>query len=381
MHTPRSPRSIFTCATVLALLASTGTAHAQYARRDLVSNVPGQAAFTDPNLVNGWGVAFNPTGVVWVSAAGTGTSTLYNGLGQVNPLVVDIPAPGGGLGTPTGIVFSGGADFIVTDGAVSAPARFIFATEQGMISGWAPAVPPPPPSRDAMPAVDRSDVNANYKGLALASTPGGNRLLAADFANGRIDTFDGGFNLLGQSFNDPTLPGGYSPFNVSAMGGRVYVTYALQDAGGEEEVIGAGNGIVSVFGTDGSFQQRLVDTGDVLNAPWGMAIAPAGFGPLSGALLVGNFGDGRINAFDPVTGAPLGVLPGDDGNPLEVDGLWGFAFGNGVQFQPRTTLFFAAGPDGETNGLYGRIDVPAPGCAAVLMSVAAHGLGRRRRAR
>ncbi len=386
MHARVSTHRTFTLGATLAaaaLLAGAGTANAQYARRNLVSNVPGVGSFTDPNLRNAWGVAFNPAGVVWVSAEATGKSTLYNGQGQPNPLVVDVPGPGGPptpVGEPTGIVFSGSSDFVVTNGVASGPARFIFATEQGTIAGWAPAVPPPPPSTRAFTAVDRSADGASYKGLGIASTGAGNRLYAADFHNGRVDTFDGAFNLLAGAFVDPALPAGYAPFNVSAIGGSVYVTYGLQDASGEEEVIGAGNGIVNVFNTDGSFQQRLV-TGGALNAPWGMAIAPNDFGIFSNALLVGNFGDGRINAFDSATGALLGTLEDANGDEIVVDGLWGFAFGNNVQFQPRNTLFFAAGPNGELDGLYGRIDVPAPGGAAVLTTVAALGLGRRRRAR
>jgi uncharacterized protein (TIGR03118 family) len=360
----------------LAIAAGASSASAQYHRRDLVSNQPGAAAFTDPNLINGWGVAFNPAGFVWVSSADASKSTLYNGLGQPQSLVVDIPSPGSLTGgNPTGIVFSGSSDFVVNDGlGHSGPSRFLFATENGTIAGWSPTIPP---GNQALAGADHSVGGASYKGLALGGSASGNRLFAADFHNARIDTFNSTFGDVTLPFNDPSLPAGYAPFNAMNLGGKLFVTYAQQDATGDEEVTGPGLGLIDVFDFDGNFQQRLVSPGGDLNAPWGMAIAPADFGAFSNALLVGNFGDGRINAFNPITGAPMGPLVDGTGAPIEIDGLWGIAFGNGLQFQPRTTLFFAAGPDDEANGLYGRIDVPAPGSAAVLMSVAALGLGRR----
>jgi uncharacterized protein (TIGR03118 family) len=319
-----------------------------YAVTNLVSDGAVAAAHTDPNLVNGWGVAFNPTGFVWVSAAGTSKSTLYDGNGVVQSLVVATP-PG-----PTGIVFSGGSDFVVTRGAVSGPSRFIFAGEGGTLAGWSPAVNP----NATVTAYDGGAAGKSYKGLALASQGGANFLYATDFHNGRIDMFDRTFTPFSTAgrFTDPALPAGYAPFGIQAVGDRIYVAYGRQDADAHDAVNGAGLGVIDVYDTAGALVRRLV-TGGVLNAPWGMAMAPAGFGTFSNALLVGNFGDGRIHAFDPATGDLLGTLRQADGTPIEIDGLWGIAFGNGVNAQPTTTLFFAAGPADETHGLYGRIDL------------------------
>lgn len=360
----------------LALAAIAGPAHAQYARHDLVSDIPGRADFTDPSLVNPWGVAFNPTGVVWVADNRTGKSTLYNGLGQPQTLVVDVPSVDAPTGGPaTGTAFYGGAGFQIGAPGASAAARFLFAGEDGVISAWAPSIPPPPPSTQAQRVIDNSAAGANYKGLAV----GGERLYAADFANGRIDSFDNAFTPLALSFSDPTLPAGLSPFNVAAIGGKVYVAYAQVDPATGDEVTGAGLGQVDVFSADGALERRLIAPGRELNAPWGLAVAPAGFGDLSGALLVGNFGDGRINAFDPATGDFLGPLTDASGAAIEIDGLWGIQFGNGVQSQPVNTLFFAAGIEDEQHGLYGRIDaIPAPGGLALAASVFIFGARRRR---
>lgn len=354
-------------------LAIATPAQAQFERRNLVAHQAGLADFTDPNLVNPWGVAFNPTGFVWVSNRGTATSTLYNGLGQPQTLVVDIPTSSSLKGGPaTGIVFYGGPGFTVTDGAgASGASRFIFAGADGVISGWAPGVPAPAPSRQAFKGADRSASGASYLGLAQA----GDRLYAADFKNGRIDSFDSAFAPLALSFADDQLPADYAPSNIQALGGKLYVTYAQRDAAGNE-VAGTGLGRVNVFTTDGQLEQRLLSGGG-LNAPWGLAIAPAGFGALAGSLLVGNAGDGLIHAFNPITGAPPTVLTDAAGNPIRIAGLRGLAFGNGVQQQPLTTLFFAAGDD--DSGVYGRIDaIPAPGPASVL-AVSLLGLARRRR--
>lgn len=354
-----------TCSTItrLALAALAGPAHAQYLRHDLVSDIAGRADFTDPNLVNPWGVAFNPTGFVWVADNHTGKSTLYDGLGTPQSLIVDVPGVTAATGGPTtGIAFYGGTGFQVGAPGASAAARFIFAGEDGVISAWAPTIPAPPPSKQAQRMVDHSGQGANYKGLAV----GGERLYAADFANARIDSFDNTFAPLSLAFQDPGLPAGLAPFNVAAIGGKVYVSYAKVDPATGDEVTGAGLGQVDVFTADGALERRLIASGGELNAPWGMALAPSDFGAFSGALLVGNFGDGRINAFDPVTGTFLGALADSSGAEIEIEGLWGIAFGNGVQSQPVNTLFFAAGIEDEAHGLYGRIDViPAPGGLAL----------------
>lgn len=319
----------------------------------LVSDGSG-AAHTDANLVNGWGVAFNPTGFVWVADNGTGKSTLYDGSGVPQSLVVSIPPGAAGDAEPTGIVFNGSStDFMVSAGGVSGASAFVFAGQAGTLAGWSPAV-----NRTvAITAVDASATGTSYTGLALAPTGAGQRLYAADFHNRKVDVYDTAFALVTPpgAFTDPALPAGYAPFGIQALGGRLYVTYAQQDAGGDE-VRGAGLGVVDVYDTAGVFIRRLA-TGGPLNAPWGLALAPGNFGSFSNALLVGNFGDGRINAFDPNTGIFLGALADGNGQALVVDGLWGMAFGNGVNNQPTNTLFVAAGPADETHGLYARIDM------------------------
>jgi uncharacterized protein (TIGR03118 family) len=321
----------------------------QFTTTSLVADTAGTvaAAHVDANLVNAWGIAFNPTGFVWVSAAGTGKSTLYDGLGVPQTLVVDTPPE------PTGIVFNGTQDFKVAENGRSGASPFIFATESGRIAGWAPSV-----NRTvAIQAVDGSAQNAVYKGLAIGAVGGINYLYATDFANGRIDVFDGTFNqvTLG-AFRDPGVPADYAPFGIQAAGDRLYVTYGKREPGGDEEEKGAGLGYVSVYDMSGNLVRTLV-AGGALNAPWGLALAPVDFGTFSGKLLVANFGDGRINAYDPATGAPAGTLSRTDGTPIAIDGLWGIAFGNGVNQQPKNTLFFTAGPADETHGQYGRIDM------------------------
>jgi uncharacterized protein (TIGR03118 family) len=328
-----------------------------YSNHVLVSDGNVAADFTDPNLVNGWGVAFNPTGPAWVADNGKGKSTLYDGTGKAVPLVVTIPGVGGADAAPTGIVFAGGTDFVVsmmtTSGTLTGPARFIFATEGGTIAGWAPnvnvttAITVPTPAH-----------NASYKGLALSGNGMTHLLYAADFHNNRVDVFDGNFKPVVKrgAFFDPMLPKGYAPFGIQAITGDIYVSYAKQDpAGGGDEVKGPGFGFVDVYSPDGVLVGRFASRG-VLNAPWGMALAPNSFGDFGGAILVGNFGDGTINAFDPRTGHFLGTLRDESQRRIRVDGLWGIAFGNGVLAQKTNALYYAAGPNDEANGAYGVIE-------------------------
>ncbi|MDN3919856.1 TIGR03118 family protein [Roseateles violae] len=329
---------------------STGTSNA-YALSVLVTDTPQSAysmsgSYSDAKLVNCWGIAFNPQGFVWVANEATATSTLYDGMGVPQSLVVTTPPK------PIGIVFNGStSDFRLGSGGTSGPSPFLFATEDGLLAAWAPSVN----ATVALPVYDGSAAGKSYTGLALASAGGAALLYAADFAHGAIDAFDAGFNpLAGSRFVDPGLPAGYAPFNVQTLGDRVYVAYAKRDAGGDE-VKGAGLGRVNVFDSAGTLIRQLV-AGGALNAPWGLALAPAGFGAFANALLVGNFGDGKINAFDASTGAMLGALAKSDGSAIAIDGLWGLAFGNGINSQPATTLFFTAGPADETHGVYGRID-------------------------
>lgn len=336
-----------------------GERHDQsYTNQRLVSNGAFQANFTDPHLKNAWGVAFNPQAFVWVADADGNVATLYDGNGQPSPqptpLVVAIPGPDGTPGNPTGIVFSGGNDFAVTKGGVTGFARFIFATEQGNLAGWAPNV-------DATHAVfvpkDPADKEqASYKGLALSGNGTTHLLYAANFLQGRVDVFDGTFKpvTVAGRFRDPHLPARYAPFGIQAINGDIYVTYAKQNDAGDEEVHGQGLGFVDVFDPDGRLLRRVASRG-ALNAPWGLALAPASFGKFGGALLVGNFGDGTINAYGPLTGAWLGSLRDRNGNRIRIDGLWGMQFGNGILNQKANQLFYASGPNDEEDGVYGVI--------------------------
>ena len=268
-------------------------------------------------------------------------------------------------GAPTGVVFNGGTGFVVTSGSASGAARFIFATEQGTILGWSPAVAP----TQAVVGVDNSARGAVYKGLAIASTAAGDRLYAANFRAATVDVFDAAFHAVAGGFADPGLPLGYAPFGIRNLGGTIYVTYALQDADKKDDVAGVGHGFVNAFDTDGHLLRRVASTGR-LNSPWGLALAPADFGKFSGSLLVGNFGDGHINAFG------LGQFQGNgelqqrgqlhaaDGRPVTIDGLWAIAFGNGAAAGPTNALFFTAGPFDEAHGLFGKLVVTsAPGQA------------------
>jgi uncharacterized protein (TIGR03118 family) len=331
-----------------------------YRQRNLVSSGPAvPAEHTDPNLVNGWGVAFNPFGVVWVSDERTGLSTLYDGNGVPQTLVVRIPpAVAGQTGTPTGIVFYGGPAFAVSNGSVSAPARFIFASRDGTISGWAPSVN----LNNAIQVVDNHAAGSLYTGLALGAGGTGPLLYAADFRNARIDVFNAAFAavaLPGTPFVDPGIPAGYAPYGLQAINGDIYVTWARQNAARDAADTGKGLGYVSVFDPNGAFVRRFASRG-ALNAPWGLALAPDSFGHHGGRLLVGNAGDGEINAYDPWSGLWVGKLRGLDRKPIRIDGLWGLQFGNGLSNQPTNTLFFAAGPDGGAQGLYGRLDAAGP---------------------
>ena len=309
----------------------------------------------DANLKNGWGIAFNPTGPVWVSDNDTKKSTLYDGNGVAQALVVTIPPNTAGQAAgPTGIVFNTSTDFqISANGGAASNALFIFATDAGTIAAWSPKALP----TQAVTAHDDGAGGAVYKGLAIGMNAGANLLFATDFHNKKIDVFDKSFNKiqLAGGFIDPNLPAGLSPFGIAAIGGTVYVTFAVLGPDGHTQMNGAGNGVVDAFDAAGNFIKRVA-TGGVLNSPWGVALAPANFGAASNELLVGNFGDGTINVFDPNTGAFIGALTQTDGTIFKQTGLWGIAFGNNVDNQPLNTLFFAAGPT-PTSGVYGRLDL------------------------
>ena len=343
-------------------IASPCAAQLAYLQTNLVSDIPGMAANTDPHLVNPWGIASSGSSPFWVSDNGTGVSTLYNTSGTPQPLVVTIPpAPGGvGPGTPTGIVFNGSSDFEVNPGA---SARFIFATEAGTIAAWAPSV-----GTIAVTKVDNSAAGAVYKGLAIGNNGAGNFLYASNFGSNAINVFSATYSptSLPGSFVDPNVPAGFAPFNIQNLGGTLYVTYAkVNPADPEEDLAGPGNGFVDRFDTNGNLLNRLITMGP-LNSPWGVATAPPGFGKFANDLLVGNFGDGRINAFDPVTGAFLGFLKDTNGNPIEIDGLWGLRVGNGGNGGDPDTVYFTAGISDEQHGLFGSIASSVPDSSSTL---------------
>jgi uncharacterized protein (TIGR03118 family) len=339
---------------LLALPFAGGGTNTFFSRHDLVSDGFVPADFTDPNLVNAWGLAASPTGPWWVAAADSGVATVYDGDGNILPLVVSIPGIPG-PGEPTGMAFNPTPEFVVSDGPDSGPAAFLFASEDGTISGWNPNVPPS--STQAFIVVDNSPTGAIYKGLALSVTPKINLLYATDFHNNKVDVFRGDFTPFDThgGFVDPNLPSGFAPFGIAYLAGKIYVTYAMQDAAGEDDVTGEGLGYVDVYEIGGAFVKRLISAGP-LNAPWGLALAPPGFGTFGSTLLVGNFGDGRINAFDPKTGLHRGRLKDGTGRALRIDGLWALGFGNDALAGSSDTLYFTAGPDDEAHGLFGRID-------------------------
>jgi uncharacterized protein (TIGR03118 family) len=346
--------------------AGHATATRTYAQTNLVSDIPGLAAHTDPNLRNSWGTATGPGLPIWVSDNASGVTTLYDGQGNPQPgsgdnqLVVTIPAPPsagpGAVGAPDGTVFNPTAGgFLVSRNGVSASARFLFATEDGTIAGWSPSVDP----TRAVLAADRStvtdpagDVGALYKGLALVNTATGKFLYATNFRFGTVDVFNNNFELV-NSFTDPTVPAGFAPFGIHNIGGDLYVTFAKQDAAKHDDDAGPGHGFVDVFAPNGDLIQRLASRGR-LNSPWAVTLAPSTFGAFGGDILVGNFGDGRINAFDPATGQFLGQLRSQQG-PITIPGLWGLRFPTGSLNVTPNALYFTAGPNHEADGLLGHI--------------------------
>jgi uncharacterized protein (TIGR03118 family) len=336
----------------------TVTAPTPFSATKLVADTAAAGAVTtDVNLVNPWGIAFGPTSPSWVANNHGETSTLYNGNGTAQSLVVSFAS---GF-DPTGIVFNGSTDFVVTSATKSGAARFIFVGEGGMLAGWSSAVD----LSNAITVYTAAD-GAVYKGLAIANNGSGNFLYATDFHNGKVDVFNSAFAKQASSsfaFTDPSLPAGYAPFGIQALktgasdAVQIWVSYAKQDAPpSNDNVNGAGLGLVDIYDTNGNFIKQFVATGGRLNAPWGIALAPGDFGTLGNALLVGNFGDGKINGYDRTTGAYLGTVADSTGSAFAVPGLWGIAFGNDAVNQPHDTLFYAAGTNNEANGEYGRID-------------------------
>jgi uncharacterized protein (TIGR03118 family) len=339
-----------------------------FTQTNLVSDIPGLAAVTDPNLVNPWGIASSGSSPFWVSANGAGKSTLYNSAGAIQGLVVTIPGTGGNPGAPTGALFNATTNFNSD--------LFIFAGEDGLITGWRGAL-----GTTAEVLLDSTASGAVYKGLATGTIGADTYLYAADFHNNQITVIPGtGAPALSGNFTDPNPITGYAPFNIQNIGGQLYVTYALQDAPKHDDVPGAGNGYVDVYSLNGAFVTRLITAG-ALNSPWGLAVAPGTFGGAAGDLLVGNFGDGTINAYDLNTGVLKGTLA-NLGAPLVNDGLWGLRFGNGGNGGSVNSLYLTAGLNGEQDGLFARIDaVPEPSTIALLAGglIFVRMLGRKRR--
>ncbi|PYQ15949.1 MAG: TIGR03118 family protein [Acidobacteria bacterium] len=338
-HSLPHGRSLAALVAVMALAVLAPAAEDNsYTAHNLVADTPGTADHTDPNLVNAWGLAASPTSPWWVADNGTDVSTIYRADGTAVPLIVQVPS------RPTGLVFW----------SFTMRAVFVFATEVGTIRGWHPTQ-----GNQTVILADRSGEGAIYKGLAISSTTGGDRFYAADFHNARVDVFDGSFTLVTNAgFVDPDLPAGYAPFGIQNIGGRIFVTYAKQDEDAEDEIAGQGRGFVDAYDLAGNLLARVAQHGQ-LNAPWGLAMAPANFGRFSGDLLVGNFGDGQINAYQEMPNGHFehrGELRDADGKSLTIDGLWAIQFGHGTPNNgPTNTLFFAAGPDDETHGLFGAI--------------------------
>jgi uncharacterized protein (TIGR03118 family) len=340
-----------------------------FVAKNLVADTATGTVTVDANLVNPWGIAFGPGRPVWVANNHSETSTLYDGAGAPqpagSPLTVNLPAgPGGVSFDPTGITFNPTADFVISSGTKSAAALYIYVGEGGMLAGWSPDV-----DVNNAVAMYADGGGAVYKGLALADNGAGNFLYVTDFHNNKVDVFNATFTKQPSSatsftFKDPALPAGYAPFGIQALkngaGGavQIYVAYAKQQPpDNHDNANGAGLGLIDIYDTNGRLLKTLVMPGAALNAPWGMALAPADFGTLSNVLLVGNFGDGKINGYDPNNGQFMGTLSTANG-AFAASGLWGIAFGNDAANQPHNTLFFAAGPNDEANGSYGRIDLP-----------------------
>jgi uncharacterized protein (TIGR03118 family) len=336
-----------TIGTILALttaVAQAGAGKTAVTQTNLVSDIPGIARFTDPNLKNPWGISAGPSTPMWVSDNGAGVTTLYRGDGTKVPLTVVIPpgqADPAELGTPTGTVFNGNSSEFRGD-------RFLFATEDGTIAGWQPAY-----GTVAHTQVDNSlpAPGAVYKGLALGSTASGDHIYAANFRTRLVDVFDANYARAG-SFTDPKIPDNYAPFNVQNLAGVLYVSFAMRDSTGHDDIAGQGHGFVDTFDTSGNLLRRLVSHGR-LDSPWGLAIAPASFGEFAGDLLVGNFGDGRINAYSLDKGNYRGTLSRTDGSPISIDGLWALRVGNSAA--DPNAVYFTAGINDEADGLFGEL--------------------------
>ncbi len=350
----RFPSPVLIYASLLVLVLTSCSKHGHFIKNDfeqvnLVSDINTLgAAHLDPALINAWGIAVAPSGPIWVASNNGGVSTIYDKNGLTLRPPVSIPAPGSsGGGAPTGIVFNPTADFAITNGKITQPSKFLFATEDGTLVGWGGG-------SSGTIVTDQSAFQAVYKGLAMGQDKGANFLYATNFKQAKIDVFDKNFQLVGgKSFKDPHVPAGFAPFNIRNIDGWLYVTYAKQKAPeNHDDLAGPGNGIINVFGTDGSFKKRLV-TGGVLNSPWAIVAAGPSFCKADHPILVGNFGDGRINIFGD-EGEFIAPLK-DEKGPVTIDGLW--ALENNVPGANPNKLFFTAGPIKETHGLFGYLEM------------------------
>jgi uncharacterized protein (TIGR03118 family) len=345
-----------------------------FAQTNLVSDGFLPAVTTDPNLINPWGLTSSATSPFWVSDNGMGVTTVYTGagakvkVGGFDSIAIAAPPGQATPASPTGDVFNiAGTGFNVTSGGVTASSVFIFATEDGTISGWNPTVNG---GASSVLAVDNSQggTGAVYKGLAIAQTDDGTLLYAANFRNGTVDVFDQNFQQV-NSFTDPKVPAGFAPFNVQVLDDHLFVTFAKQDAAKHDDVAGAGNGFVDEFDLEGHLLHRVA-SGGALNSPWGLAIAPSNFGEFSNDLLVGNFGDGTINVFNPKNDHFLGKLEGANGAPITIGDLWALIPGTGNAGTDPNKIYFTAGVQNEAHGLFGSLAaIPEPDKSA--MSTAA----------
>jgi|SoiMethySBSTD1v2_1073268.scaffolds.fasta_scaffold362821_2 uncharacterized protein (TIGR03118 family) len=314
----------------------------------LLSDGSVAAPNVNPNLVNPWGMATSPTGPFWISNEGTGTASIVNAEGE--PFAPDVNVPADQSAHPTGLVFNGGGGFEITDGTTTATSLFIYVSEDGRLLGWNPTVLAP----SAIVAVDNRGTGSAYTGAALAQNSGDTFLYVANFGQGTVDVFDSTFTPV-NSFTDTTLPENFSPFGIAAIDGRLYVTFAERDPTTGEDVPGPGKGYIDVFTPAGELERRLVSEGE-LNAPWGLVVASPGFGKFSRKLLVGNFGDGRILAYSSHNGHFFGALEDEDGEPLVIEGIWTLLFGNGGDGGDPHDLYFTAGIEDETHGIFGEIE-------------------------
>ncbi|MEP6648001.1 MAG: TIGR03118 family protein [Saprospiraceae bacterium] len=313
---------------------------ASYQQVNLVASASGyNASRIDTNLVNAWGTAIGPTGAFWISSTDKDRTTIYDrsGLALLSPISVD--------GEPTGVVYNSTSDFVIPSTILAS--KFIYVGEEGTVHSWNSGL-------ITVKVADNSADGAVYKGVTIAADGGANFLYIANFSEGEIEVLNKNFVYdTTKSFDDPSIPAGFAPFNVQNIDGKLYVTYAKQSADKKDDVSGAGNGYVNIFNTNGTLVKRFASQG-TLNSPWAIAKAPDGFDQGSGAILIGNFGDGRINVFSK-DGVYVGQLK-DGATTIAINGLWSLTFPvNGQPVGDQNQLFFTAGPNGESDGLFGYI--------------------------